>query len=252
LAADKQTRVAQRYDIMRVGIDLLDEGEIASAIDELVARDKPAQIVLARWWDFMRARRSRRYRQCLSEADLVLPVSRSLVVAGSALRGVRLPRYMPFDFVIRALGALEERSRSLYVLGGSHTAIKIVEQNLRETFPGIRFVGRHAGRFRKQREVDIITAIRKAHPDFVLIGSGVPSRERWVSRHRGQLSPSIFLFSSEVFDIFADRRRRGSRTAFKRGLDFVPDLLRRPWRALRFFAFVWFLVLFGFYRLFGR
>ena len=252
LATDKRTRVAQRYDIMRVGIDLLDEGQIAPAIEQLVAKDEPTQIVLARWWDFMRARRRRSYRECLSEADLVLPVSRSLVVAASALRGVRLPRYMPFDFVIRALGGLEARSRSLFVLGGSPKTIRVVEQNLRETFPGIRFVGRHTGRFRKQREADIITAIRKAHPDFVLIGPGVRSRDRWVFRHRGRLSPSIFLCSPEVFDIFADRRRRGSRTAFKRGLDFVPDLFRRPWRVLRFFAFVWFLVVLGLSRLFRR
>ena len=252
MAADNRTRVAHRYDIMRVGIDLLDESLIAPAIDQLVEKDEPAQIVLLRWWDFMRARRNRKYRACLTEADLVLPVSRSLAVAATALRGVRLPRYMPFDLVIRALGALEARSRSLFVLGGSQKAIRVVEQNLRETFPGIRFVGRHTGRFRKQREADIITALRKANPDFVLIGPGVPSRDRWVSRHRGRLSPSIFLYSPEVFDIFSDRRRRGSRTAFKRGLDFVPGLLRRPWRALRSFAYVWFLFMLGIHRLFRR
>ncbi len=235
---------------MRVGIDALDEEHLPSAVGQLVAAGKTTQIVLVRWWDFMRARARRSYRLCLRDAELVIPVSRSLVYAAKALRGVRPTRYMPFDLVIRVLGALEERSRSLYVLGGTPRTIRIVEQNLRETFPGIRLVGRYSGYYGKQFEPDIITAIRKAGPDFVLIGPGVPGGDRWVSRHRGSLCPGIFLAAPDVFDVFADRRRRGSRKAFQRGLDFIPDLLRRPWRLLRFVAYLWFLALLGIFKLF--
>lgn len=235
---------------MRVGIDALEEEQIAPAVEQLVAAGKTTQIVLVRWWDFMRARARRSYRACLREADLVIPVSRSLVFAAKLLRGVRPARYMPFDLVIRILGALEERSHSLYVLGGTPRTIRIVEQNLRETFPGVRFVGRYSGYYGKQLEADIITAIRKAAPDFVLIGPGVPGGERWVSRNRGSLCPGIFLAAPDVFDIFADRRQRGSRKAFQRGLDFVPDLLRRPWRLLRFFVYLWFVLMLGVFKLF--
>lgn len=228
---------------MRVAVDSLGEDSIAAAVEDLVAHDETTQIMLIRWWDFMRARRDRGYRSCLRDANLVLPVSRSIVFAARFLRGVRPARFMPFDFVIRVLGALEDRGRSIYLLGGSAPALRTVEQNLRETFPGLRFVGRYTGHYAKQLEPDIITAIRKAHPDFVLVGPGVPAGDRWVTRHRAELSPSIFLSAPDVFDVFAERRRRGSRTAFRRGLDFLPDLLRRPWRLLRFFPYLWFLFL---------
>ncbi len=241
---------ARRLDVMRVAVDALDEDQIGPTIDRLVEKPDVAQIVLIRWWDFMRARRDREYRACLRDADLVLPVSRSVSGAARFLRGRRPPRYMPFDFVIRTLGALEDRSRSIYLLGGTAQSLRTVEQNLRETFPGLRLVGRYTGNYGRQLEGDIITAIRKATPDFVLIGPGAPAGDRWVSRHRKQLSPSIFLHVPEVFDVFAERRRRGSRTAFRRGLDFVPDLVRRPWRALRFFVYLWFLFLLAVFRLF--
>lgn len=243
MATGNDIGAARRLDVMRVAVDSLEESDIGAVIDRLSTQDKVAQIVLVRWWDFMRARRDREYRACLREADLVLPVSRSIVAAARFLRGTRPPRYMPFDFVIRALGALEDRGRSIYLLGGSAPSLRTVEQNLRETFPGLRFVGRYTGNYGRQLESDIITAIRKATPDFVLIGPGVPAGDRWVSRHRPQLCGSIFLSAPDVFDIFAERRRRGSRTAFRRGLDFIPDLFRRPWRLLRFFVYLWFLVL---------
>jgi N-acetylglucosaminyldiphosphoundecaprenol N-acetyl-beta-D-mannosaminyltransferase len=241
---------ARRLDVMRVPVDSLEHDRISDAVERLVAKDDVAQIVLIRWWDFMRARRDREYRACLRDADLVLPVSKSIVFAARALRGARPPRYMPFDFVIRALGALEDRSRSIYLLGGTPGSLRTVEQNLRETFPGLRVVGRYTGNYGRPLEADIITAIRKATPDFVLMGPGAPAGDRWVSRHRKQLCPSIFLYVPDVFDIFAERRRRGSRTAFRRGFEFLPDLLRRPWRVLRFFVYLWFLLFVGIFRIF--
>ena len=250
MATSRDIDGVRRLDVMRVAVDAMEADRIPSAVDSLVAKNDVAQIVLIRWWDFMRARRDREYRACLREADLVLPVSRTVAWAAKSLRGIRPERYMPFDFVIRLLGALEDRGRSIYLLGGTPQSLRTVEQNLRETFPGLKIVGRYTGGYGRQVEADIITAIRKSIPDFVLIGPGVPARDRWVSRHRSQLSPSIFLYSADVFDVFAERRQRGSRTAFRRGLDFVPELLRRPWRALRFFVYLWFLLVFGVFRIF--
>jgi N-acetylglucosaminyldiphosphoundecaprenol N-acetyl-beta-D-mannosaminyltransferase len=181
----------------------------------------------------------------------VLPVSKSIVAAARFLRGTRPARFMPFDFVIRVLGALEDRSQSIYLLGGTASSLRTAEQNLRQTFPGLRIVGRYTGHYGKPLEADIITAIRKAHPDFVLIGSGIPAADRWVSRHRSQLSPSIFLYSSETFDVFSERRARGSRAVFRRGFDFLPWLVRRPWRVLRFFVYLWFLLTLLFFKVFN-
>ena len=252
MATGTTVKESKRLDVMRVPVDVLREEHVASAVEQLVEKPETAQIVLIRWWDFMRARRDREYRSCLRDADLVLPVSRSVAFAAHALRRIRPPRYMPFDLVIRVLGALEDRGRSIYVLGGTTHSLRTVEQNLRETFPGIRFVGRYTGYYAKQLEPDIITAIRKANPDFILIGPGAPAGERWVSRHRPQLSAGIFLYSAEVFDVFSERRRRGSRAAFRRGLDFIPELLRRPWRVLRLLAYLWFLLTLGIARIFHR
>jgi N-acetylglucosaminyldiphosphoundecaprenol N-acetyl-beta-D-mannosaminyltransferase len=237
---------------MRVPVDALPEDRLPEVVDTLVDRDSVSHMVLIRWWDFMRGRRDREFRACLKAADCVVPVSRSLVGAARLLRGVRPDRYMPFSFVIRVLGALETRSRSVYLLGGTPDALRTVEQNLRETFPGLRVVGRYTGYYPRRIEDDIITAIRKAHPDFVLLGPGTPGGERWVARHRDALGHGVFLYSSEVFDVFSDRRQRVSDASFRRGTDFVPGLFRRPWRALRFLVYLWFLLLLLLCRLFRR
>jgi N-acetylglucosaminyldiphosphoundecaprenol N-acetyl-beta-D-mannosaminyltransferase len=242
--------VRERLDVMRVPVDSLHPDHVALAVDQMVASDEVTQIVLVRWWDFMRARRDKRYRSILRDAGLVLPVSKSVAMASRFLRSVRPPRYMPFDFVIRTLGALEDRNRSIYILGGSPAALRTVEQNLRETFPGLRIVGRYTGGFSRDVEANIITAIRKAEPDLVFVGPGVAGGDRWISRHRTELPASICLESKDVFNVFAERRRRGSREAFRRGFDFLPDLLRRPWRIARFPVYLWFLLFLLIFRVF--
>jgi len=219
-------------------------------VEGLLDQDGIKQILIVRWWAFMRARGDRELRKCARAAALVVPVSKSLAMGARLLSGRRPVRHLPFDFVIRLLGALEDRKRSIYLLGGNPEMLRTVEQNLRETFPGMRCVGRYTGMFSSSIEGDIITAIRKAEPDLLLLGTGVPAADKWVSRHRSELPACIALSSPETFAIFAERRRRTSRTAFKRGTDFVPDLLRRPWRLLRFPVFIWYLVLLLVFRLF--
>lgn len=235
---------------MRVPISVLSEEQIGSMVEELAQRDTLCQIVLLRWWDYMRARRNREYRACLREAALVLPVCKSVAFAARSVRKVRPPRYLPFDFVVRLLGALEDKGRSVYLFGGTPADIRIAEQNVRQTFPGVRVVGRYAGYYGKNIEGDIITAIRKADPDLVFAGPGLRGGDRWISRHRSQLCPSIFLWSAEAFGVFSDSRKRTSRATFRRGFDFLPELARRPWRVLRFFPYLWFLVMLVVFKVF--
>lgn len=249
MANERSIEQLNRLSVMRIGVDSLEHESIPAAVDALVATGRVTQIVLARWWDFMRARRNREYRACLRDA-FVLPVSKSIAFAARFLCRKRPPRHMPFDFMIRLLGALEDKRRSIYLLGGRPGALRTIEQNLRQTFPGLRIVGRYTGFYGKAVEADILTAIRKSEPNLVLIGPGVPAGDLWVSRHRGELSAGIYVHCSEVFDVFSERRNRGSRRAFERGLDFVPGLLRRPWRVLRFLPYLWFLFLLLVFRIF--
>jgi N-acetylglucosaminyldiphosphoundecaprenol N-acetyl-beta-D-mannosaminyltransferase len=242
VAADEVSEYVERLNVMRIAIDSVEDDRVTTVAQTRVASDASEQVVLLRWWDFMRARRNREFRACVGHA-LSIPVSRSIAMAGRFLAGKRPTRYMPFDFVIRVLTSLEERGQSLYIFGGTGPAIRVVERNLRETFPGLRIVGRYAGYYQRQMEPSIITAIRKASPDLLLVGPGVPGRDLWSYRNRKNLATGLSLFSAEVFDIFSERRKRASRTAFRRGLDFLPDLVRRPWRMLRAFVYVWFLVL---------
>lgn len=221
-------------------MDILPEDRLDQTVGEMIADEATHQIILIRFWDIVRAKFDREYARCLRQSSLVIPVSGGVVRSARFLRRQTPVRYMPFEFVVRVLGALESRHRSVYLLGGQKSHLHHIEQNLRHTFPGLRLVGRYTGFYDANVEKDIITAIRKSSPDLLLSGTGIRGNDKWYYRHRNQLQPGMALWSGECFDMFSERRRKPSRRSYQMGMDFLPELFRRPWRVLRGFVYLFY------------
>jgi N-acetylglucosaminyldiphosphoundecaprenol N-acetyl-beta-D-mannosaminyltransferase len=231
-----------RVSVLGVPVDILP----VEGIEELVVRfadGKNHQIVLLSLWDLMRARRSGEFRTMLAGASLVLPISRAITKGAHFLRKPEPLRYMPFDFAVKLLGALERRGKSVYLLGSTLTSIQRAERNIKSTFPGLRVVGRFAGRYPKQLEGSIVEAVKKATPSLLLVGTGVPGREKWIPRNLARFNSGIYLWCSDLFEIFAERRSKPSKSLFRSGLEWLPVLLRKPWKAYRVFIFLWYNIL---------
>jgi N-acetylglucosaminyldiphosphoundecaprenol N-acetyl-beta-D-mannosaminyltransferase len=240
---------AKRISVLRIPLDILPEDKIDEAVKQLLASGRVQQIVLLSVWDLMRARRNTEFRAMVNNAGLVIPISLSLVKAARFLKREVPIRYMPFDFIIKLLGVLESHGKTIYILGSRKKVIKIAERNIKATFPGLRVVGRYAGFYKRPMEADIIKAIRKATPSLLMVGRGVAGRERWVARSLKHFESGLALWCDDVFDIFAEKRRRVSRAAFQRGLEWIPYTFARPWKLGRFFVFFWFKVLLLAYRI---
>lgn len=232
----------RRINILGVPVDIVPD----ESLDDLVASFEDGinhQIILLSVWDLMRARSRVEFKTMVAGASLVIPISQSIVKAAHFLRRTEPRRYQPFDFIIRLLGILERRGESAYLLGGTpHIVIK-AESNLRTTFPGLRLVGRYAGGYPRQREAAIVEAVRKASPSLLLVGKGIPGGERWIPRNLPAFPSGIYLWCSDIFWVFAHAKPRPSRAFVARGLEWIPNFLRRPWTIWRLPVFAFFKIL---------
>jgi N-acetylglucosaminyldiphosphoundecaprenol N-acetyl-beta-D-mannosaminyltransferase len=231
-----------RIRILGVPIDILPEVGIEDWISRL-EDGKNHQIVLLSVWDLVRARHSAELRTMVSGASLVLPISLSIVKAARFLRKAEPARYMPFDFAVKLLSILERKGKSVYLLGSRKSSLQKAEGNLKSTFPGLRIVGRHAGRYPRHIEADIVEAVRKSTPSLLLVGEGVPGRERWIPRNLSRFNSGLYLWCSDLFEVFADRRPKPSREFSEKGFEWLIFLARRPWRVYRAPIFLWFKLL---------
>ncbi len=229
-----------RTNVARVAVDSIPEEAFAGAVEHMLSDEDYHHFVFLRTWDLLRARRDARFRQYVRNSALSIPASPTLIRAARFLRRPQLYFYTPFDFVVRLLGVLEERGRSVYLLGGDKFQLHKVEQNIKLTFPGLRIVGRYTGYYPEEFERNIVTAIKKSAPDFLLVGPGIPGHDLWIFTHRKLFNPGTAVASSEVFDIFGDRKKRSARTPGKRTLEAIKTVIQKPWRILRAPLYLWF------------
>ena len=229
----------ERVTLLKIPIDIVAPDKLGSVAHEFLASGKEHNIVLLSLWDLLRARRNAEYRAYVMNAALIIPISKSLVGGIRFLSGKKAARYMPFDFVISLLG------------GKKRTLIK-TEKNIRQTFPRLRVVGRFPGSFKRQEEPVIIEAIRKASPSLLLTGKGVRGGEFWIARNSRRLGGAMRLWCSDLFDVFAERKKHPSRIIFDHGLEWIGCCFEHPFKLLRIFPYLYYKLLLLIYKLFVK
>ena len=159
---------------------------------------------------------------------------------------------MPFDFIVSLLTALEARELSCYMLGGKTKVILKTEKNIRQTFPRLRIVGRFPGYFKKHDEASIIKAIKKSSPSLLLAGKGIRGEELWIAKNNIALGAGLRLWCSDIFDVFAEKKKRPSRNAFNHGLEWISYCFQKPYKFLRIFPYMYYKLLLLVYKVFKK
>ena len=245
----EEGQLKERVDFLKVPIDIIDPNRFDRLVFQLLAEKKEQNIVLLSVWDILRARRNAEYRDYVKQAALVIPISKSIIRGIQFLLGKQAVRYMPFNFVIKILTILGNSEFSCYLLGSKKRVLKKVEKNIRDTFPALRVVGRCSGSFKRQEEAVIIEAIRKASPSLLLVGKGVRGGEHWIALNSGRLGKGMRLWCSDLFDVFAERKRHPSQTIFDLGLEWIGYCMQSPVKLLRFFPFMYYNFLLVIYKI---
>ena len=241
--------VCERIDFMGVPVDILKEEDIEKVVMELIATRKVAHIVFLSTWDVLKARRRGEFRDMVSNAVLVLPVSKSIIKGAKFLNRAVPNRCNPFDTIISILNVINTHYKSLYVLGGTQDSLSIAEDNVKTTFTELSFVGRCSGYYNAMREGAILSAIVKAHPSVTLVGNGIKGEARWIHRHREDLSDGIYIYDPNIIDIFSKHKKKTSTWLFNHGMEYLPKVLKNPLKIFTVFKYLWFKLLLLFYRI---
>ena len=243
----------QRILVAGVPVDICAPENMESEILELLAKPGTKQIIFLSVWDLLRARRKNSdFSACVKNADLILPVSKSILRGAKFLKQPVPVRYNPFKAVIQVLSILDSHYKTLYMLGSNQKTLHKAEANVHDTFRNLRIVGRCSGYYSKQAEDNIILAIFKAQPSLVLISDGIKEKNVWSYRRRNRFSSSIFLYYKDIFGIFSERVKRVNEKTFDRGQEILVEIMHNPFKIFLIFPYIWYLLTLLVYRLFKK
>lgn len=242
----------QRITLVGVPIDICAPENLENEVLEILAKPGTKQIIFLSIWDLLKARRKNDFAECVKNADLVLPISKSILKGAKFLKQPIPVRYNPFEAVIHVLSILDSHYKSLYLLGSSKKTLQRAEHNIRDTFTSLRIVGRYVGYYPKQIEDDIVEAIFKAQPSLVLISDGIKEKNCWSYRRRNRFSSSIFLYYKDAFGIFSERVKRVKEKTFNRGNEIFVEVLHNPFKIFLIFPYIWYILVLVCTRLFKK
>ncbi|MDD5928571.1 MAG: WecB/TagA/CpsF family glycosyltransferase [Spirochaetales bacterium] len=241
---------SNRISLIGVPVDICSPENLEGEILELLSKPGTKQIVFLSIWNLLKARHKGDFADTIKNADLILPISKSILKGAKFLKKEIPVRYNPFNAVIQILSVLDSHYKSLYLFGSTKKTLTKAEKNIHDTFREIKIVGRYVGYYQKSVEDDVIQAIFKAQPSLVLLSDGIKEKNCWAYRRRNRFSSSIFLFYKDSFGIFSERVKRVKDSTFEKGHEIYSEILHNPFKIFLLLPYLWYIIVLIWYRLF--
>ena len=241
-----------KYNLLGINVDSISPDEVYNRILKLSELDRSSHVVLLDTYLLMKAKFSRELANYINSADLVLPISPG-IKNGLGFLNKKLEKvYNYFNFIITLLLNFTDKKKFVYLLGGDKKTIEKADKNIKDSFPGIRLVGRFHVKYRKEFERDLITAIKKATPALILVGTRSPHQEKWIYRRKRSFKSGVFIGVGNFINIVGGKGASPSDKAILSSAHSLGNLIKNPFRIYRIFYYILYVILLIVSKIFGR
>lgn len=231
---------ARRIELFGVPIDRVNLNEAtAYLLNWASVRSGSHLIVTPDTTALMRARWDRDLQAIYQQAALVTADGTGIVWA-ARLFGARLPERVTGIDLIEAIGqqatefyVSEKREPCrLFLLGAKPGVAAEAARRLQMRYRGLTIVGTHHGYFSREEE-GVLEEVRRATPDILLVGLGMPRQELWMMAHKDRLGVPVLMGVGGSFDVISGRVRRAPHCWQRLGFEWVYRAIREPRRFLK-------------------
>lgn len=176
------------------------------------------------------------FDKAVAAASLIVPDGIGIILASRVLGTPLQSRICGIDLGEEFFTIAEEKSFSVYLLGGREEVIQKACQNLSVRFPKLQIAGAHHGYFDSTEENRILDEIRQKQPHILLVGLGTPKQEKWLARHLSEFPPCVCIGVGGSFDVWAGMVPRAPYWVRRIGFEWLYRIIRQPRRLLRVFS----------------
>ncbi|MGA2349500.1 MAG: WecB/TagA/CpsF family glycosyltransferase [Terracidiphilus sp.] len=223
------TRVA----ILGVAVDNLTMDEVLDAVEAEIAEGGFHQIATANVDFLMKSIHDEELYENLSACDIVLADGMPLVWASRLLGTGLKERVAGVDLVAQLARLSAERGYGIFLLGAEEESSAGTVAWMEKTFPGARIAGRYCPKHQSLEEMDhedILSKIKAAKPDILLVAFGNPKQEKWLAMHRNRLDVPVCIGVGGSFDFLSGRNQRAPLWMQQRGMEWIHRMLQEPSR----------------------
>jgi N-acetylglucosaminyldiphosphoundecaprenol N-acetyl-beta-D-mannosaminyltransferase len=208
--------------------------EVIDWMDAVIAAGTRGYVTAAAVNLVMSAQEDPQTRAAVLGATLAVPDGQPLVWALHALGHPRATRIYGPDLMAGFCARAARSGTPIYLYGGrSPEALGLLEERLRERFPGLMIAGGFSPPFRPltpAEEEERIAEIDSSGAAVVWVGTGQPKQEKWMRQMRPRLSAPLLVGVGAAFDFHAGLVSQAPPWMQRAGLEWTYRLSREPRR----------------------
>ena len=228
--------MAERVNILGVAVDAVTMPEAVAAVEYYRDARAGVTVATANAEMIMRATKDAALRDVLAAAALVVPDGAGTVWAARHLGHAMPERVAGYDLVQELLRRAPAAHRRVYFFGAAPGVAEKAKAKAEQLYPGIEIVGVRDGFFSADMNDAIISDIRTARPDLLLVALGVPKQEKWIHEHLAALGVPVAIGVGGTLDVMAGVMKRAPRWMQKAKLEWLFRGMLQPKRAGRLLA----------------
>lgn len=168
-----------------------------------------------------------------SEKTMIVPDGIGVVKAANMLNLPVKERVTGVEIVQKLFEMLNEKGRSLYLLGAKKEVLDKLTQRLSKEYPNIKLLGCCDG-YVKDKDA-VFEKIVGLKPDVVLVALGIPAQEQLIYRHYDKFEKGIFIGVGGSFDVLSGTIKRAPEIFIKLNLEWLYRIVKEPKRIKRFY-----------------
>jgi len=217
-------------ELLGIPIDQIILPELLERVNYSIATARKIKIMYANIHTMNLSFSNLDHRRALCSADMVYCDGEG-VRWGARLQGKFLPQRMTgADWIYDLCEMCEEKSYSLYLLGGEDGVSDEAAKILQERFPNLRIAGTHYGYFPKdfKKNDRVIASINKKSSDILLVGFGSPLQEKWIDENFEKVNSCVVWAVGAVVDFVSGKVPRGPRWMLDNGMEWLFRLIIEP------------------------
>lgn len=169
-----------------------------------------------------------------SDKTIIVPDGIGVVKAAQMVGIPVKERVTGVEIVQKLFELLNEKGRSLYMLGAKKEVLEKLLERIEKEYPNIQLKGAKDGYIKNKDEV--FDEIVDAKPDVVLVALGIPAQEQLIYKHYDRFGKGIFVGVGGSFDVLSGTKKRAPELFIKLNLEWLYRIVKEPKRIKRFYV----------------
>ena len=232
-AVHQASQDSSLVSVFGVPIDNVTMDEVMNKVEQWIEEGGFHQIATANTDFLINSIEDEELEEVLSRCDMVIADGMPLVWT-SVLKGKRLKERVTGSDMVPRLAELSAREGySIFLLGSTGESLAGAVNWMETNHPGVRIAGSYSPDFAPLESMDheaILSRVRAARPDILLVAFGNPKQEKWLCMHRDRLDVPVCIGVGASFDFLAGAVKRAPRWMQQSGLEWAYRVGQEPGR----------------------